>query len=102
MICPHCKYKLDVEYYDNHLQSIGYKLRYLIEREGITQLELADAMGICKSTLHHYITNKRKPDIHTLAKMASYLSSDLNFFDPLMNVVYSCEEYYRIDTEMRE
>ena len=40
------------------------------EKSGIKQLELADILGVAKSTISMWETGERKPDIVTLKKLA--------------------------------
>ena len=59
---------------------IGKKLKELIKLRNIKQIKLAKYMGISPSRLSNYLSDKREPNIELLAKMARYLSADLNFF----------------------
>lgn len=40
------------------------------EKRGIKQFELADLLGVAKSTISMWETGERKPDIVTLKKLA--------------------------------
>ncbi len=59
---------------------IGKKLKELIKLRNIKQIKLAKYVGISPSRLSNYLSDKREPDIEMLAKMARYLSVDLNYF----------------------
>ena len=47
-------------------------LKYLREREKLTQLELAEALGLTRSRLSMYETGAREPDFQTLAQIAEF------------------------------
>ena len=47
-----------------------YKYR---KKEGLTQKQLGDALGVAQSTMAQYETGARKPDIVTLKKLALVL-----------------------------
>lgn len=48
------------------------------EKRGMTQKELATAIGIATSTVANYETGKRKPDPDTLCKIADALDCTLD------------------------
>lgn len=49
---------------------IGTQLRNLLDQDGITQKQLAEALNISSTTLNGYVQNRRQPD----AKMAIRLA----------------------------
>lgn len=54
-------------------------LRYLRTREGLSQAELADRLGVAKSTISMYEVGKREPDFETLETIADLFNVDMNF-----------------------
>lgn len=53
--------------------SFSDSLRSARERRGLTQQQVADAMGLDKSTYCGYETGKRSPDVQKLKKLSSIL-----------------------------
>lgn len=60
-------------------------LKYLREREKLTQLELAEALGLTRSRISMYETGAREPDFQTLALIAE-------FFHVPVDVLVNAEE----------
>lgn len=54
-------------------------LKYLRNREGLSQAELADRLGLGKSTVSMYEVGKREPDFETLESIADFFNVDMNF-----------------------
>lgn len=54
-------------------------LRYLRNRENLSQSELADRLGVSKSTISMYEVGKREPDFETLETIADFFNVDINF-----------------------
>jgi transcriptional regulator with XRE-family HTH domain len=52
------------------LQECGNRITLLREKHALTQEELARKLGISRSALSHYETNRREPDYETLSKLA--------------------------------
>ena len=61
---------------------IGARLKYLRKQDDITQLELANALGIAKSTISMYESGNREPDFETLEKLADYFNVNMATFFP--------------------
>ncbi len=59
--------------------NIGKQIENLLEREGITQKELAKALHIHNSTLNGYIKNRRQPDYETIAALARYFNTTSDY-----------------------
>ncbi|MEX6642418.1 helix-turn-helix domain-containing protein [Clostridium perfringens] len=57
----------------NKLINIGDRLKTLRLNKGFTQSQLADAIGIPRTTYANYETNKREPKIEVLQKIATTL-----------------------------
>ena len=54
-------------------------LKYLRVREKMSQAELADKLGVSKSTVGMYELGKREPDFETLEAIADLFNVDMNF-----------------------
>lgn len=54
-------------------------LKYLRNREALSQSELAQKLGVAKSTISMYETGKREPDFETLEAIADLFNVDMNF-----------------------
>ncbi|HDR6739905.1 TPA: helix-turn-helix transcriptional regulator, partial [Bacillus thuringiensis] len=49
------------------------RLKSLIDRKGISQQQLADAIGVSHVSVYNYVEGKKKPGIRTLQKIANHL-----------------------------
>lgn len=58
----------------NEIIKIGDRLKNLRLSRGLTQAQLADNIGIPRTTYANYETNKREPKIEILEKIANYLN----------------------------
>ena len=54
-------------------------LKYLRQRAGYSQQDLADLLKISKSTIGMYEQGRRSPDYETLEKIADIFNVDMNF-----------------------
>jgi len=62
------------------LEILAKRLRELREEKGLTQKELAQALGLnSKSTITNYEQNSRDPDYETLIKIAKYFEVSVDF-----------------------
>lgn len=61
---------------------IGTRLRYLRKQDKITQQQLADQLGIAKSTVSMYETGQREPDFEMLEKLADFFNVPMHTFFP--------------------
>lgn len=68
---------------------IGTKLRYLRKQDNVTQQQLADAIGVAKSTISMYENGQREPDFETLEALADYFNVEMRTFFPGNNVPQS-------------
>ncbi|MFC0213983.1 helix-turn-helix domain-containing protein [Paenibacillus chartarius] len=50
----------------------GERIALLREKQGMTQEDLATALGISRAALSHYETNRREPDHETITKIANH------------------------------
>lgn len=61
------------------MASFSEMLKYLRSRESLSQSELADKLGVAKSTISMYEVGKREPDFETLEAIADLFNVDMNF-----------------------
>lgn len=54
-------------------------LKYLRNRDKLSQSELAEKLGVAKSTISMYEVGKREPDFETLEAIADLFNVDMNF-----------------------
>lgn len=54
-------------------------LKYLRSRESLSQAELAEKLGVAKSTISMYEVGRREPDFETLEAIADLFNVDMNF-----------------------
>lgn len=53
------------------------KIKHLMDEQGITQQVLADAIGVTRGQVGHYLTNRRRPSLYKLKQIAKFLSVDI-------------------------
>lgn len=61
------------------MASFKEMLKYLRLRENLSQSELAEKLGVAKSTISMYEVGKREPDFETLEAIADLFNVDMNF-----------------------
>lgn len=54
-------------------------LKYLRMRDKLSQSELAEKLGVSKSTISMYEVGKREPDFEVLETIADFFNVDMNF-----------------------
>ena len=54
-------------------------LKYLRNRDNLSQSELAEKLGVAKSTISMYEIGKREPDFETLEAICDLFNVDMNF-----------------------
>ena len=59
---------------------IGERLRRLIKKRGLKQVEVCRAVGLSPSRLSNYLSGSREPDLETLSKIARFLDVRLDYF----------------------
>lgn len=59
--------------------TMGQRLKALRDERGLTQERLADDLGVSKSTIGMYETDKREPNIATLEAIADYFNVDMDY-----------------------
>ncbi|WP_374713759.1 helix-turn-helix transcriptional regulator [Symbiobacterium terraclitae] len=62
-------------------------LRKAIEERGLTQAQVAEALGLSSSRLSQYVTGKRRPALPVAVRLAAYLGTSVEqlFCDDLPN-----------------
>lgn len=60
------------------LNGLGQALRWLRDRQGKKQYQVAEAAGITKGMLSAYETGRQRPSLETLEKILATLGCDLN------------------------
>jgi transcriptional regulator with XRE-family HTH domain len=60
------------------LDGLGQALRWLRDRQGKKQYQVAEAAGITKGMLSAYETGRQRPSLETLEKILATLGCDLN------------------------
>ena len=81
------------------MASFKEMLKYLRMRENLSQSELADKLGVAKSTISMYEVGKREPDFETLEAIADFFNVDMNF---LLGKDGSENDTYYLNDEARE
>ncbi len=70
--------------------------------KGMTQGELADAIGITRSRLSMYELGQREPDFETLEMIADYFNVDIDYLMGRTTKTTVLPETYYIDDDARE
>ena len=81
---------------------LGRALRWLRDRQGRRQYQIADAAGITKAMLSAYETGKQKPSLDTLEKILSALECDLNDLHNALQIINDRPEAIRRPGTVRE
>lgn len=81
---------------------LGRALRWLRDRQGKRQYQVADAAGITKAMLSAYETGKQKPSLDTLEKILVSLECDLNDLHNALQIVNERPEGIRRPGALRE
>lgn len=69
---------------------------------GMTQGELADALGITRSRLSMYELGQREPDFETLEMIADYFNVDIDYLMGRTNKTTVLPESYYLDPDARD
>ena len=54
-------------------------LKKLRQERGISQQRLADAIGLSQQSINHYENHEIEPDIHTLAQIADFFETSIDY-----------------------
>ncbi len=102
-IYPQLFFKMLVVIREECCLDIGSQLRSLLEQDGITQKQLADALNISTTTLNGYIKNRRQPDAKTVIRLASYFNTTTDYIYGISTLreiassPYSAEERHLVN-----
>ncbi len=69
------------------LNGLGPALRWLRDRRGMKQYQVAAAAGITKGMLSAYETGRQRPSLETLDKILNTLECDLNHLHNALQIV---------------
>jgi transcriptional regulator with XRE-family HTH domain len=69
------------------LNGLGHALRWLRDRHGKKQYQVAEAAGITKGMLSAYETGRQRPSLETLEKLLQTLGCDLNDLHNAIQIV---------------
>lgn len=61
------------------MSKFSQMFRYLRKKNGLTQRELAQKLGLAESTISMYELGKREPEFETAEIIADYFNVDMNF-----------------------
>lgn len=54
-------------------------LAKMLKETGVRQQDLADALGVSRTTVTNYVNGKRDPDLQTLARIADFFHVSLDY-----------------------
>jgi transcriptional regulator with XRE-family HTH domain len=77
------------------LTGLGQALRWLRDRQGKKQYQVADAAGITKGMLSAYETGRQRPSLETLEKILDTLGCDLNDLHNAVQIINGRPEKMR-------
>ena len=80
------------------MSNFNIRLRQLRTEAGLSQQELADKIGISKSSINMYERGEREPSFETLEAIADYFNVDMDFLvgkSPYLNMYQHIREYLR-------
>ena len=60
-------------------QAIGKKIKILLRARGISQNDLAEAIGVNKGTMSRWITGERQMTVYALKRCADYFGTTMDF-----------------------
>jgi transcriptional regulator with XRE-family HTH domain len=81
------------------LNGLGQALRWLRDRRGRKQYEVAEAAGITKGMLSAYETGRQRPSLETLEKVLGTLACDLNDLHNAIQIINGKPEGMRRRSE---
>ena len=77
------------------LSGLGQAIRWLRDRRGRKQYEVAEAAGITKGMLSAYETGRQRPSLETLEKVLDTLGCDLNDLHNAIQIINGKPEAMR-------
>ena len=87
--------------------NISDKIKTLRKAKGLTQQDLADAIGILRPTLGGYETGRRNPRLPDLQKIANYFGVGLDYFgvattDEVFDILARAKDVFASDAISKE
>lgn len=76
------------------MNNFAGRLKELRKSVGLTQLELADKIGISKSSISMYEANSRRPELETLEAIADYFNVNMDYLLGKSDLKSYSEERY--------
>lgn len=73
---------------------IGRKLKEIRVRNGLSQQQAADALGICRSAYCNYEIGRRSPDFATIKRLSEFYNISLDAFDDADSLDFNDESEY--------
>lgn len=61
------------------MSEFGIRLRYLRKKVNFSQFELANKIGVSKSSINMYERGEREPGFETLEAIADFFNVDMNY-----------------------
>ena len=58
---------------------VAERIRELMKEEGLTQVALAERVGVKQNTISAWLLKKKEPSIHSLWLLADYFSVDIDY-----------------------
>ncbi|HET7657880.1 MAG TPA: helix-turn-helix transcriptional regulator [Bacillales bacterium] len=78
---------------------LGARIKYLRERNHLSQKEMADRLAISNVQLSRYETGTRKPDPETIARIAGFFHVSADFLLGLASSVHDPKSVYITEQE---
>lgn len=73
---------------------ISRMLKEIRVRNGLSQQQAADALGICRSAYCNYEIGRRSPDFATIKKLADFYNISLDAFDDTDKIALNDKSEY--------
>ena len=85
-ITPHLdEINIDIDYNENGQRvflngtDVSERIRELMKEENLTQVELANKIGLKQNTISAWLLNKKEPSIRSLWLVADYFNVDIDY-----------------------
>jgi transcriptional regulator with XRE-family HTH domain len=62
-----------------NMAKYGDRIALLREQTALTQVELANKLGISRASLSHYETSRREPDYETIQRIATFFKVSVDY-----------------------
>ena len=77
-------------------------LRLLREESGVTQKQLAEAIGVSQQSINKYENHSIEPDIETMIRMADYFQTSVDFLIGHSGMRWRVEAFRPYELDHRE